>query len=327
MRVGVLEQLGSNRRMMHFLTSIGVFAVLQILLDFSSANALALEPPTSLSGQSNTTLDAPAAFKVSISSDSAHPIDSTAFYMNGIELFYRLSAYNLAQTWGSLTVAMERYDLEIRFETPSPSKLSMTSQHIIWGLSYVAFSMAVTGKYEALTATLKWDGQLIGSMLVNKTGQAVQGGGLQLVQSGGLQNGTTSNVSTLLPSATWLEADKEDVEISYVYSIHPIEKNDIFLTTLRALGDAIEHGVDSVCASQLTYGIRKCVWVLNSERGPDGGYVLRYRHAILAIRKVINQMVSDDRFTGILVTVSLNTIAAANGGFQRLRTISSAADQ
>ena len=307
--------------------SIGVFAVLQILLGFSSANALGLKFPTSLDGQLNTTLNVPAAFKVSISSDSAHPIDSTAFYMNGIELFYRLSAYNLAQTWSTLSVNVERYGLEIRLETPSPAKLTMTSQHIIWGLSYVAFSMAVTGQYEALTATLKWDGQLIGSMMVNKTAQLAQGGGVQLVQSGSLRNGTTSNVSSLLPSATWLEADKEDVEISYIYSIHPIDKNDIFLTTLRALGDAIEHGVDSICISQLTNGIRKCVWVLNSERGPDGQYVLKYRHTILAIRKVINQMVSDDRFTGILISVALNTIAAGNGGFQRLKTMSSAADQ
>ena len=326
-------QLDYESRMMHSFTSISVLAVLQILLAFSPANALALEIPTSLSGQSNTngqpntTLTVPSAFKVSISPDSAHPIDSTAFYMDGIELLYRLSAYNLAQTWGSLIVAVEQYDLEINFETPAPAKVTMTSQHIIWGLSYVAFSMAVSGRYEALTATLKWDGQLVGSMRVNKTAGGSQGGGLRLVRSGGLKNGTSENGSMLLTSAMGIEADKEDVDISYVYSIHPIDKNDIFLTTLRAVGNAIEQGVDDICVSQLIYGVKKCVWVLNSERGPDGVYLLRYRHAILAIRKVINRMVIDDRFSGILITVSLNTIAAGNGGFQRLKTSGSAADQ
>ena len=312
---------------MHSFTSINFFAILQILLAFSSASALGLEVPTSLDGQFNTTLNVPAAFKVSISSDTAHPIDSTAFYMNGIELLYQLSAYNRATTWGRTSVNLEGYDLAISLESPSPSDPTLSSQHVIWALSYVAFSMAVSGKYQALTATLKWDGQLVGSMRVNKTAQMISGGGLQLVQSGGLQNGTASNASTLLPSATWLGADKEDLHISFVYSIHPIDKNDIFLTTLRAVGDAIEHGVDDICASQLTYGIRKCVWVLNAERGPDGVYLLKYRHAILAVRKVINQMIRDDRFTGILVTVALNTIAAGNGGFQYLRTIGSAADQ
>lgn len=113
----------------------------------------------------------------------------------------------------------------------------------------------------------------------------------------------------------------------FCHAIHSIDKNDIFLTTLRAVGDAIERGVDNVCASQLIHGIRKCVWVLNSERGPDGGYLLRYRHAIVVIRKVVDQMISDDRFSGILVAVTLNTIDAAEGGFQRMRSISSAADQ
>ena len=319
----VPEQLDDDRRMMYSFTPISILAVLQVLLTFSSANALALEIPTPL----NTTLNVPSAFKVSISSESAHPIDSTAFYMNGIELLYRLSAYNLAQTWGSLVVAVEQYDLEINFETPSPPKVPMTSQHIIWGISYVAFSMAVSGRYEALSATLKWDGQLVGSMRVNRTAEGSQGGGVRLVQCGGSKNGSTANVSTPLPSATWIEADKEDLDISYVYSLHMIDKNDIFLTTLRAVGNAIEQGVDEICVSQLIYGVKKCVWVLNSERGPDGVYLLKYRHAILAIRKVINQMVSDDRFSGILITVALNTIAAGNGGFQRLRTSGSAADQ
>ena len=313
--------------MMHSFSHISVVSVLQILLGFSSANALGLNVSTSLDGQLNTTLNVPAAFKVTISSDSAHPIDATAFYMNGIELFYRLSAYNRATTWGRTSVDLENYGLEISLESPSPADPTLSSQYVIWGLSYVAFSMAVIGKYEALTATLKWDGQLVGSMRVNNTAQSIQGAGLQLVQSGGLQNGTSLNASALLPSATGLEADKEDVDISYVYSSHMIDKNDIFLTTLRAVGDAIEHGVDDICVSQLTYGIRKCVWVLNSERGPDGVYLLRYRHAIRAIRKVINQMVKDGRFSGILINVALNTISAGNGGFQRLRTISSAADQ
>ena len=310
--------------MMHSFKYTSVVSVLQILFGFSSANALGLNVSTSLDGQLNTTLNVPAAFKVTISSDSAHPIDATAFYMNGIELFYRLSAYNRATTWGRTSVDLESYGLEISLESPSPSDPTLSSQYVIWGLSYVAFSMAVIGKYEALTATLKWDGQLVGSMRVNNTAQSIQGGGLQLVQSGGL---TSSNASALWPSAIGLEADKEDVEISYVYSSHMIDRNDVFLTTLRAVGDAIERGVDDICVSQLTYGIRKCVWVLNSERGPDGGYLLRYRHAILAIRKVINQMVKDDRFSGILVNVALNTISAGNGGFQRLRTTSSAADQ
>ncbi|KAM0796838.1 hypothetical protein BDR22DRAFT_498320 [Usnea florida] len=313
--------------MMHSFSYISVVGVLQILLGFSCANALGLNVSTSLDGQLNTTLNVPAAFKVSISSDSAHPIDATAFYMNGIELFYRLSAYNRATTWGRTSVDLESYGLKISLESPSPSDPTLSSQYIIWGLSYVAFSMAVTGKYEALTATLKWDGRLVGSMRVNNTAQSIQGGGLQLVQSGGLQNGTSANDSALLPSATGIEADKEDVDISWVYSSHMIDRNDVFLTTLRAVGDAIERGVDDICVSQLTYGIRKCVWVLNSERGPDGVYLLRYRHAILAIRKVINQMVKDDRFSGILINVALNTISAGNGGFQRLRTIDSAAVQ
>ena len=225
---------------MHSFSSISVFAVLQILLGFSPANALGLEVPTSLYGQVNTSLNTPAAFKVGISSDTAHPIDSTAFHMNGIELLYRLSAYNPTQTWGSTSVDFENYGLEISLKSSSPSDSTMTSQYIIWGLSYVAFSMAVTGKYNALTATLKWEGRLIGSMRVNKTAQLIQGGGLQLMQSGSLQNVATLNVSTLLPSATWLEADREDLEVSYAYSTQPIDKTDIFLTTMRALGDAID---------------------------------------------------------------------------------------
>ena len=308
------------------LSSIGVFAVLQVLLGFSSANALGLELPTSLYGQENTTLNVPAAFKVDISSDSAHPIDSTAFYMNGIELFHRLAPYDPTHIWGSMSMGLANYGLEISLESSSPSESTMTSQHVIWGLSYVAFSMAVTERYNALTATLKWEGQPIGSMRVNKTAQLIQGGGLQLMQSGNLRNVTMSNVSTLLPTATWLEADKEDVQISYVYSTQLIDKNDIFLTTMRALGDAIEHGVDNICVSQLTYGIRKCLWVLNSEVGSDGGYLLRYRHAILTILKAIEQMVSDNRFSAMLLSVAVNTVDSGQGGFSIKRTISSAVE-
>lgn len=35
----------------------------------------------------------------------------------------------------------------------------MTRIHVLWGLLYIAFSMAVTGRYTALTAILKWEGR------------------------------------------------------------------------------------------------------------------------------------------------------------------------
>ena len=324
----VPEQLDNNSRMMRSLSPIGVFAGLQILLGFFSANALSLEVPTSLYAPENTTLNIPAAFKVDILSDSAHPINSTTFYLTGIELFQRLAPYDPSHIWYMMAMGLTGYGLEIRFQSSSssPSESTMTSQHVIWGLLYVALSMAETERYNALTATLKWEGQPIGSMWVNVPARPIQGGGLQLMQSGNLQNVTMSNVSTLLPSATRLEDGRDDVHIIFRYGADMFDKNAVFLTAMRALGDSIEHGLDNNCCNQRIYGIRNCLWVLESQLGPRRNCLLSYRHAFSVINMVIDRMVGDDRFSAILVAVVLDTKEIAHGQLRGV-IISSAADQ
>ena len=84
--------------------------------------------------------------------------------MNSIELLYRLSTRPLNAPLVKVRIIYENYGLEIRASAHPGRLTAMETNHVLWGLSYIAFSMAVLGRYTALIAVLKWDGQPVGDL-------------------------------------------------------------------------------------------------------------------------------------------------------------------
>lgn len=298
--------------------SANAFALLQV------SRAHAVREYTDLSGPSQTntsSLGVPSAFKVEPSWEADHPIDSTAFYMNGIELLYRLSDDPLSKRWDVVGINWENYGLEIVFRASAPPEelSAMTTQHIVWGISYIAFYMTLTGRYTALTAVLKWEGEAVGNLQIQKAAPTLQ--------EGTSVNGTDVSNNLLLTNTTELRTGKEYIEITVYFSTSSIDENDIFLTALRALGDAMEAGIDTFTPAQFTIGIRNVVWFLGSEMSRDSKYLLKYRHSIEAIRQTISQMVSMNKFRGVIVIVHVNAMEVAQGGLEQKTAPNSMVDR
>lgn len=193
--------------------------------------------------------------------------------MNAIELLYRLSTRPLNKPISEVKLVFRNYGLEIRAFADPRRSTPMTANHVLWGLLYIAFSMAVTGHYTGLTAVLKWEGQPVGNLQI--------GPSVLMLEDIGQINGTDLGFALPLINTTTLQEDKEIVNTIITFTDIDIDKNDIFLTVLRAIGAAMEAGRDTLAPGQFTLGIHEVAWFLNAI---ISDIPLRHHHVIEAAR-------------------------------------------
>lgn len=260
--------------------------------------------------QETTHLSAPPPnFKVSVAYNVQIPIDVEEIYRTATDMMFVVTDYPLSQTW-----------LERVFTSPiGPAAIyvsqnaigkdqPLNTQHIIWGLNHVMLAITIGEKYCQTTASLKWDGVEIGKIEILPHRR-------QIPLSDTSSKGVSSQPNTSSGSEVSHFFDK-DISISCVYGKKPVDKRLLYLTAMKAMGDAAEKGLDTACEGMLTTSIKQVTWKMIREPGNQVP-VFKAGHSRFAAFSTIGKLVQDNRWQEIHTVMMIDKIPAAVGGFHQ----------
>ncbi|KAL8768078.1 MAG: hypothetical protein Q9209_005621 [Squamulea sp. 1 TL-2023] len=262
-----------------------------------------------------TSLNIPAAFKVEVTSYTNTPIAPEILWKAAIDLMFRVTDFPLTQTWLSKafpwTGGVTRFQLKHNSFGKDPSHL--TTQHIVWGLNHLMLSMILSGKYCQTVAILRWEGQALGAIQVVLWQAETEGSN----RPASLGNETASlafDDGSLNPEVSHFF--DRDVSVKAAYGDKPIDKYLIYLTALRAMGDAALQGLDTETVAAYTTGIQEVTWKLLRVKAVGSDVpVFRAGHSRIAVIRTLAQMAKDERWVEIHVSVNIEGNRCAIGGF------------
>lgn len=264
--------------------------------------------------QANTSslnVGVPSAFKVDVNSNTNAPIDPEEIWRAAIEMMFQVTDFAMADTWLDKYFASPIGDSGIYLVHNSfgkdPSRL--TSQHIIWGLNHLMLSMLLSKKYCETVATMRWEGVSLGALHVAPVRRLELAGHV----------GTNQNASKALDHMKGGFSHFFDRDVSIrgvVYSTKPVEEHLIYLTAIRAMGDAAEKGLDTPVPRMLTMGTQRVSWKLK-HAVQSQVWQLKAGHSRIAVFRVLAKMVYDKNFVEIYVIMDLAGHDVAVGGFNQ----------
>ncbi|KAL8717664.1 MAG: hypothetical protein Q9225_005118 [Loekoesia sp. 1 TL-2023] len=293
-------------------------AMSSLLWLLRTTHALPLESPDlrSLSQLNASNFNViPPEFKVDILPDSTTTLDSEEIYRAGTNMMYHISGYPLDhawldEAWASPEESLAIYLQHTDFGGKDPSHLY--TQFIIWGLNHLMLSMTLSTGYRQTIAILKWNGVPVGTIHVAKPASLPS-----LPSDTRNQTNDTLNQLVQQNQGPHLGADDDNVEVIIDYSgITPIQKRVVYLTSIKAMGEAAEIGLSRSVENLLTTGIQRLTWRLVGGTGAFRG-TLRPAHSRIAIMQTLSAMIRDRRFQKIHVWIKVNGLNTAAGGFSQ----------
>ncbi|KAL8712694.1 MAG: hypothetical protein Q9220_003226 [cf. Caloplaca sp. 1 TL-2023] len=255
-------------------------------------------------------LGIPQDFKVEITSDTATTILDEEIFRVAIHMMYEVSGFALTETWldrswdslvGPSTIHVEHRDF-------GKGLSQLFTQYLIWGLNHLMLSMYLSRRFCATTAALKWQGTQVGAIHIIRRAQF----GLP----DHAPNGTDPLPFGQMNELGDVTAERLEVEVRFAQS-PPIERQVIFLTAIRAMGDAAEMGLNQPVQSLSTQGVRQTYWKLIGGVEAFTG-VLRPRHSRAAVVKTLGVMIDQSQFRNTLVWIKVDGQNTAVGGFTRV---------
>lgn len=228
-----------------------------------------------------------------------------------IHMMYDISGFPLQQIWldrewpsriGPSMMRLEHEDLGGK----DPSKLS--TQYIIWGLNHMVLSMYLSGRYCQTSAVLKWQGAQVGTIRITTR---------EVLGLPSAPRNSTDVLHLAHQDKSGPVAAGEDVHVSVKYSrSSPIDRRLIFLTAIKAMGEACETGLNRPVGAMITQGIQKVSWKLVGGTQAFTG-ILKPGHSRIAIAKTLAMMIEEGRFQKIIVWVKVNGQNTAVGSFSQ----------
>ncbi|KAL9600296.1 MAG: hypothetical protein Q9219_003246 [cf. Caloplaca sp. 3 TL-2023] len=264
-------------------------------------------------------------FKVEIVPDPNTPsLDKEEVYRTSINVMYDVTATLLDYPWGDRAWASVNGNVAI-YLTPKDfggkESSHMYTQFLIWGLNHLILSMNLSNRYSRTIATMKWNGHEIGSLYIaNKEDRSLPPAIIPQNQTDTLeqlilqqQQQQQQKQQPHIP----VSADTETVEITIDYSGNaPIDRYLIYLTVLKALGEAAEHGLNRRAEKLLTMGLRRVQWQLIGGTGAFTG-PFKAAHSRIAVMKTVAAMIQDQRFQRTHVWVRVDGRNTAAGGLSQ----------
>ncbi|KAL8725807.1 MAG: hypothetical protein Q9166_007138 [cf. Caloplaca sp. 2 TL-2023] len=291
-----------------------VGGILPVLLLWNAVFATPLDPGSSLGilSQANTTnLNVPSAFKVDIVPNIDISMSPVEIYLAATNMMFDVTDYPLTQTWldKSFPSPLGSSVIHLTHNAIGKDPSYLTSQHVIWGLNHVLLSMTLSRKYCQTVAYLKWEGQPLGEIKITR-------------QRPRLSTAPKSTNNTALvtlddPNSSALtHFFDRDVAIEIVYGDKPINEHLIYLTAIKAMGEAAEKGLDTPVPGIITTSIRRVSWKLLREVRPQTP-VLKAGHSRMAAYRTLSKMQRDKKFQEIYAMMSIAGVECAIGGFDQ----------
>ncbi|KAL8837689.1 MAG: hypothetical protein Q9170_002421 [Blastenia crenularia] len=259
----------------------------------------------SLSQLNTTPLTVPREFKVELHPDTNVPIPSDEIYRTAINMMYEVTSFPLPhpwldRDWSFATSTSGIYLKHADFGGKTPSQLS--TRYIIWGLNHLILSITLSKRYCQTIAILKWQGVVVGTIYIARREML----GLPWT----VRNSATD---ILLPQPRLPAPNDEDISIFLSWPrTPPIARELFYLTAVKAMGDAAEHGLDTPTPALVTTSIQRMQWQLVGD--PAFAVALRPRHSRVAVIKTLAKMQEDGKFQNVAVWVKVNGFNTAAGG-------------
>lgn len=232
-------------------------------------------------------------------------------------MMYEVSEFPLTHAWydrdwsspdGSMGIFMEHK----AFSRKDPSELY--TRFVMWGLYHMMLSITLSRRFCQTIAILKWRGVPVGAIYVAKKTF------LRPDWKSGEQNGVPLQLARHQDEGPFNNSEDIDIVASWTRGM-PIPRELIYLTTIKAIGEAAERGLDQPVPTLLTTSIQRVSWNLHG--GVTFPGILRPRHSRIAALKIVAKMQEDDRFQTVQVWISVDGLNTAAGGFtQRAMTLS-----
>ncbi|KAL9000374.1 MAG: hypothetical protein Q9188_005683 [Gyalolechia gomerana] len=270
------------------------------------------KPDLQLTNQLNeTNLNLPPEFKVDIHPDPTVPIDSEDIYRTGLGVMYDITSFPLDhawldRAWADPTGTSGMHFQHMDFGGKEPSH--MYNQFAIWGLNHLMLSMTFSTGYCQTIAILKWKGEVIGSIYIAKRESRIE-------LPWDTSHNRNDNARQIIPPdpRSRLTAD-EDIEVIIDYAgTVPIDKKLVYLTGIKAMGEAAEKSLHRPVHEMLTKGFGGINWKLIGGSGAFEG-IFRPAHSRFAVMKTMAAMIRDQRFQTTHVWIKVDGKNTAAGG-------------
>ena len=184
---------------------------------------------------------------------------------------------------------------------------SLLSTHtVIWGLNHLVLSMTLSKKFCQTLAIVKYDGEEIGTIEVvpQRT----------LLSIYGPANATDSQQLSDEGSLSLGHFFDRLVTIKTEWGKTPVDRHLLYLTGIRAMGDAAEMGLDYQYSGIVTTGIRQMKWSLVREPGSHVP-IFKAGHSRAAVYAALQRASRSQRLDELFVIMSFAGDITAVGGF------------
>ncbi|KAL8981470.1 MAG: hypothetical protein Q9205_003761, partial [Flavoplaca limonia] len=259
----------------------------------------------------NLNAGVPSAFKVDVASNTNVPVSPDEIWRAALDMMFYITDFPMPNRWhdNSFDSPIGQATIYLTHTSFGKDPSRLTTQHIIWGLNHLMLSMILSRKYCQTTATLRWEGVPIGALRVEPQKQSELARGVQT-------NRTQIRASDPQVKELSHFFDRDVSLRGVVYSTKPVEEYLIYLTAIRAMGDAAEAGLDTTVPQMLTMGIQRVSWKLKHATESRAG-ILRAGYSRVAIFRTLAKMIYDRKFFEIYVIIDLAGDDVAVGGFNQ----------
>ncbi|KAL8666633.1 MAG: hypothetical protein Q9168_007434, partial [Polycauliona sp. 1 TL-2023] len=262
-------------------------------------------------GPSGLNAGVPSAFKVDVASNTNVPIQADSIWRAAIDMMFYITDFPVTDRWLDDFFPSPVGDATIYVEHTSfgkdPSRL--VTQHVIWGINHLMLSMILSKRYCQTVATIKWEGVPIGTLSVEPRRRPEIDHDVRL-------NETTHMVPKDNKTGLSHFFDRDVSIRGVVYSTKPVEEHLLYLTAIKAMGDAAEKGLDQPVPQMFTMGIQRVSWKLKPAVS-SRVWELKAGFSRVAVFRVIARMIYDQRFFEIYVIMDLKGDDVAVGGFNQ----------
>lgn len=244
--------------------------------------------------------------------DTSIPIDSEKIWRAAIFMMFSVTDYPLERTWLGRSFPSPLGDTEIRLQTNSVGKdpSHLTTQHIIWGLNRLMLSMKLSKEYCQTEAKIEFEGVLIGAIVVahQKSWKSAPD----------TKDDKPASIALNRAESRLSHFFDRDVNVGVAYGDKEIDKDLIYLTAIKAMGNAAENGLDTPVPFVVTTGIQRVTWKLLRIRSV-GSQVPDFKagHSRMAVYRTLSKLIYDQKFMEIYVVLDIVGTKCALGGFDQ----------
>ncbi|KAL8773534.1 MAG: hypothetical protein Q9209_001639 [Squamulea sp. 1 TL-2023] len=251
--------------------------------------------------QANLGANVPAAFKVELTHDPTLPIPAEEIFRPALKMMYRVTGLPLSQLWydDNWPSPLGPSAIYVKHNTFGKEPSRLRSQYLIWGMNHLLISMQLTNRYCQTVAVLKWEGNTVGSIHVLKS-----------PPPGSIRSGrNTSDIVDFGPGGPKAQLGS-GIDMNMYYGERAVDKNLLYLTCIKAMGEAAEAGLQRMVAGLYTLGLQQTAWkLLGDKRQIEAGF--SREAAVLAV----GRMIHDNKWCEVYVWVKIRETVVAVGGY------------